>query len=123
MVQEAFEKLLRCAAPFNGPEHLKAWLIRVVINQCHNLHRAARQRDVPLSEELANTIAAPPPAPDLMGEVKQLPENYRNAVYLHYIEGYTAAEIGRLLGAPTATVLTWLRRGRKALQKQMIGGF
>ena len=48
-----------------------------------------------------------------------LPENYRNAVYLHYYEGYTAAEVGRMLGAPTNTVLSWLRRARAQLHTML----
>ena len=35
----------------------------------------------------------------VLDAVRALPENYRNAVYLHYYEGYTAAEVGRMLGA------------------------
>ena len=41
----------------------------------------------------------------------------------HYYEGYTAAEIGGILGAGRNTVLTWLARGRQALRERMIGGF
>ena len=37
----------------------------------------------------------------------------------HYYEGYTAAEIGRMLGAPANTVLSWLRRGRAQLQTML----
>ena len=51
----------------------------------------------------------------VLDAVRTLPENYRNAVYLHYYEGYTAAEVGRMLGAPTNTVLSWLRRARAQL--------
>ena len=51
--------------------------------------------------------------------VRALPENYRNAVYLHYYEGYTAAEVGRMLGAPTNTVLSWLRRARAQLHTML----
>ena len=55
--------------------------------------------------------------------VKALPENYRNAIYLHYYEGYTAKEIGKILDSKENTVLSWLSRGRAALRKEMIGGF
>ena len=54
-----------------------------------------------------------------MDAVRALPGNYRNAIYLHYYEGYTAAEIGRMLGAPANTVLSWLRRGRAQLQTML----
>ena len=88
VVQDVFEKLLCYNGRFESEEHLKAWLLRVTVNRCHDLTRA-------------------------------LPENYRNAVYLHYYEGYTAAEVGRMLGAPTNTVLSWLRRARAQLHTML----
>ena len=48
-----------------------------------------------------------------------MPENYRNAIYLHYYEGYTAAEIGRMMAVPTNTVLSWLRRARAQLHTML----
>ena len=65
------------------------------------------------------------PAPDafedgsVLDAVRALPENYRNAIYLHYYEGYTAAEIGRMMGAPSNTVLSWLRRARAQLHTML----
>ena len=55
----------------------------------------------------------------VLDAVRALPDNYRDAIYLHYYEGYTAAEIGRLLGAPANTVLSWLRRGRGLLHTML----
>ena len=37
----------------------------------------------------------------------------------HYYEGYTTAEIGRMLKVPTNTVLSWLRRARAQLQTML----
>ena len=59
----------------------------------------------------------------VLDEVRALPAPYRSTLYLHYFEGYTAAEIGRILGAKRNTVLSWLARGRQALRERMIGGF
>ena len=66
------------------------------------------------------------PAPDVLEEdgsvldaIRTLPENYRNAIYLHYYEGYTAAEIGRMMAVPTNTVLSWLRRARAQLHTML----
>ena len=109
VVQDVFEKLLNYNGRFESEEHLKAWLLRVAINRCRDLTRAARQKDTELDENI--------PAPD--DAVRALPENYRNAVYLHYYEGYTAAEVGRMLGAPTNTVLSWLRRARAQLHTML----
>lgn len=113
VVQDVFEKLLRYEGRFESEEHLKAWLLRVAINRCRDITRAARQKDTELDEN----IPAPESGNDgsVLDAVRTLPENYRNAVYLHYYEGYTAAEVGRMLGAPTNTVLSWLRRARAQL--------
>ena len=117
VVQDVFEKLLNYSGRFESEEHLKAWLLRVAINRCRDLTRAAHQKDTELDENLP----APDAFPDgsVMDAVRALPENYRNAIYLHYYEGYTAAEIGRMLGAPANTVLSWLRRGRAQLQTML----
>ena len=117
VVQDVFEKLLQYKGRFESEEHLKAWLLRVAINRCHDLTRAACQKNTELDESL--------PAPDsfadgsVLDAVRALPEHFRNAVYLHYYEGYTAAEIGRMLGAPTNTVLSWLRRARAQLHTML----
>ena len=117
VVQDVFEKLLSYSGSFESEEHLKAWLLRVTINRCRDLTRAARQKDTELDEN----IPAPDAFPDgsVLDAVRALPENYRNAVYLHYYEGYTAAEVGRMLGAPTNTVLSWLRRARTQLHTML----
>ena len=118
VVQDVFEKLLQYKGRFESEEHLKAWLLRVAINRCHDLTRAACQKNTELDENL--------PAPDVLAEdgsvldaIRTLPENYRNAIYLHYYEGYTAAEIGRMMAVPTNTVLSWLRRARAQLHTML----
>ena len=117
VVQDVYEKLLHYNGAFESEEHLKAWLLRVAINRCRDLTRAAHQKDTELDENL--------PAPDafedgsVLDAVRALPENYRNAIYLHYYEGYTAAEIGRMMGAPSNTVLSWLRRARAQLHTML----
>ena len=90
VVQDVFEKLLRYEGRFESEEHLKAWLLRVAINRCRDITRAARQKDTELDEN----IPAPESGNDgsVLDAVRTLPENYRNAVYLHYYEGYTAAD-------------------------------
>lgn len=116
VVQDVYEKLLRYPGNFESEEHLKAWLLRVTINRCHDLTRASYQKDTELDE----TIPAPAQADgSVLDAVRALPDNYRDAIYLHYYEGYTSAEIGRLLGAPANTVLSWLRRGRGLLHTML----
>ena len=117
VVQDVFEKLLHYNGSFESEEHLKAWLLRVAINRCRDLTRAAYQKDTELDENLP----APEQMPDgsVLDAVRTLPENYRNSVYLHYYEGYTAAEIGRMMKVPTNTVLSWLRHARAQLHTML----
>ena len=49
----------------------------------------------------------------------ELPEKYRLALYLHYYQGYTAQEIGGLLGRSPSTVRTWLVQGREKLRVRL----
>ena len=51
-----------------------------------------------------------------------LPERQRRVVYLHDYEGYTAPEIGALLGQKTSTVYTLLGRARRRLKQELGGG-
>ena len=84
------------------------------------LQTAFARWEVPLTEAIPAPEAA---EPSVLDEVRALPAPYRSTLYLHYFEGYTAAEIGRILGAKRNTVLSWLARGRQALRERMIGGF
>lgn len=119
ITQEVFLKLLSYGRPIRGEEHLKAWLIRTAINLCHDTYRKNSRVEIvenPVSGETGDETES------VLDAVKALPENYRNAIYLHYYEGYTAKEIGKILDTKESTVLSWLSRGRAAL-KEMIGGF
>lgn len=120
VTQEVFVKLLETNKAFRDSEHLKAWLIRVTINLCRDkMKKSSRETLVenvlPYDSAVEKT--------DVLEAVKALPENYRNAIYLHYYEGYTAREIGKILDAKENTVLSWLSRGRDALRKELDGGF
>ena len=54
--------------------------------------------------------------------VLDLPPKYKNVVYLHYYEGYTAAEIGQILKKNVNSVYTLLTRARKLLKEKLEGG-
>ena len=120
VTQEVFIKLLETNKAFRDSEHLKAWLIRVTVNLCRDkIKKTSRET---LVEDVAYKNSGEAET-DILRAVKSLPENYRNTIYLHYYEGYTAKEIGRILDAKENTVLSWLSRGREALRKELDGGF
>lgn len=119
--QTVFVKYLLHNAPFASPEHERAWIIRVTINVCRDLLRNVfRRRTVPLTEAVEQP-APPEEYRAVLQAVQELPGTYRDVVYLHYYEGYTAPEIAGILGKNVNTVYTQLTRAR-GLLRQALGG-
>lgn len=113
--QNVFLKLMEQDDLMPGKE--KAWLMQVTVNECRSLLRSAWwKKSVPLDE----TIPAPAYQTDeTVQAVLKLPPKYRVAIYLYYYEGYTTAEIGKLLKKPVSTVTTRLSRGREMLRGKL----
>ena len=121
--QTVFMKYVLSSTVFQSEEHERAWFIRVTLNACRDLLKSFfRSRTVPLDElEQMMPAALSPEHREVWQAVLALPEAYRDAVYLHYYEGYTAPEIGRLLGKNVNTVYTLLNRSR-AMLREALGG-
>ena len=115
VAQEVFVSLIQSDPRFTDELHLRAWLVWATANRCRSWGTSAwRRHTVPL----AQGWDAPAPSPEGLGvleAVAALPAKYRWPVYLHYIEGYTAEEIGALLHRKPATVRTQLTRARRRL--------
>lgn len=120
--QNVFLKYVLRAAPFDSPEHEKAWIIRVTANACKDLLRSFfRSRTVSLDVLIETPREMPEDHSDILEAVLALPEKYKDPIYLHYYEGYTAEEIGRILGKNTNTVYTLLTRARQMLKNRLEG--
>ena len=107
--QTVFLKYALHTAPFADGEHEKAWLIRVTLNACKDLLKSVfRSRTVAL--EAAANLPAPVPQEhqEVLEAVLALPKKYKDVVYLHYYEGYSAPEIAGLLHRNVNTIYTWL---------------
>lgn len=122
VMQNVFLRLYRCKKKSftASQEHLKAWLIRVAINESKRILRQAKNREwVPL-EELANTLFEEKSEnKEVFTQVMNLQEKYRVVVYLYYYEGYPTKEIAQILDRPEATVRTQLSRAREMLRLKM----
>lgn len=119
-VQEVLMKLYLSKDSFQGEEHVKRWMIRVTLNYCKNLSRAASRRIPTPPEELA--LSVPFEAEEqiaLFTAVMSLPEKYRVPLYLFYYEEYSVKEIGRILGLADSAVTTRLSRARGMLRNEL----
>ena len=120
--QTVFIKYLLSSPAFRDAEHEKAWFIRVTVNACKDLLRSFfRSRTVPLSELPPLPAVQETEDRELWEAVWSLPENYRDVLYLHYFEGYTAPQIGRMLHKNVNTVYTLLDRAKKQLRERLEG--
>ena len=120
--QTVFLKYVLSSVSFENEEHEKAWFIRVTINACKDLLKSFfRSRTTSLEELMEQPAPLPPDHREVLEAVLALPKKYRDVVYLHYYEDYTAPEIGAILGRNVNTVYTLLTRSKELLRKRLGG--
>ena len=119
--QTVFVKLLTEPRDFESPEHEKAYVLRMAANACKDLLRSPWRKRVCGLDTVLEVPAPEAEEGSVLAAVNQLPPRYRAVIYLHYYEGYQAAEIGEILGVPLGTVHTRLARGRAKL-RTLLGG-
>jgi RNA polymerase sigma-70 factor (ECF subfamily) len=139
LVQETYLKAYRGFGGFQEGTNLRAWLYRILTNTFINTYRSKKRRpdeteldeveDLYLYRKLGGLEAATvgrSAEDELMdwftdAEVKEaveaLPEQFRMAVLLADVEGFSYKEIADILDIPIGTVMSRLHRGRKALQR------
>lgn len=119
--QTVFLKYVLSPVRFESPEHEKAWLIRVTLNACRDLLKSFFHNRVLPLEAAAAACTSGPEDSGVLQAVLSLPPKYKDVIYLHYYEDYTAPEIGRILGKNVNTVYTLLNRAKKLL-RETLGG-
>ena len=116
ITQDVFLALLKEKKPFESDEHIRAWLIRVAVNQCKKWHRSPWRKHVSFEEYAAALPDATDRDRDVLHSVMALPRKYRLPIYLYYYEEYSTQQIAELLRIPKGTVCTNLSRGRELLK-------
>jgi RNA polymerase sigma-70 factor (ECF subfamily) len=141
LVQETYLKAYRAFGSFKEGTNLKAWLYRILTNTFINSYRARKRRpeqselddveDLYLFRRLGGleAVSAGRSAEeevlehftesDVKAAVESLPEQFRMAVLLADVEGFSYKEIAEILDIPIGTVMSRLHRGRRALQKAL----
>ncbi len=138
LVQETYLKAYRAFGSFQQGTNLKAWLYRILTNTYINIYRAKQRRpdetEFDEVEELylyrrsggssnslgksAEEVVLNGLTDDIVKEaLEALPEQFRIAVLLADVEGFSYQEISEIVDSPVGTVMSRIHRGRKALQK------
>ena len=120
LVQETFLKLLSTKKRFENERHEKAWLIVTASNLCKDTLRKWWRKNENI-EDFLDIAEEPKQEDSILDIILQLPDDYKDAVYMYYYEGYTTVEIARHLNCPEATVRSRLMRAKKKLQAMMGG--
>lgn len=115
ILQDTLIQFLKIEPVFESREHEKAWLFRVAANLSKNRikYNAMRQTDELMDELVA---VEREDLSFVWDAVKALPEKYREVVHLFYYEGYSTAQIAKILHKNEATVRSNLARGREKLK-------
>src|SRR5437762_9631842 len=138
LVQETYLRAYRGFAGFQEGTNLKAWLYRILTNTFINSYRKKQREpqtsslddveDWYLFSRMAERGSEPSaetsvleslPDEDVQEALSSLPEQFRIAVLLADVEGFSYKEIAEITGVPIGTVMSRLHRGRKALEKRL----
>ncbi len=140
LLQETMMRAYRSFARFEPGTNLKAWLFRILTNAYINTYRKKQREpkkvsqdeveDFDLYRELKDHDPSMSITPetlvldrlvdsDILDAIQDLPEQFRMAVILSDVEGFSYAEMAEIMDVPLGTVMSRLHRGRKALQKRL----
>jgi RNA polymerase sigma-70 factor (ECF subfamily) len=138
LLQETVLRAYRGFHQFQEGTNLKAWLYRILMNTFINSYRKRQREPQTVSDEeiadwylyskLAESGAEPSaeatvldslPDEEVQEALQSLPEQFRVAVLLADVEGFSYKEIADITGVPIGTVMSRLHRGRKALEKRL----
>jgi len=135
LVQETFAKAYASFHQFTPGTNLKAWLYRILTNTFINSYRKKQRQpqssgseveDWQLARAESHTStglrSAETEALDRMPHsavtdaMNALAPDFRLAVYLADVEGFSYKEIAEIMGTPIGTVMSRLNRGRNQLR-------
>jgi len=140
LVQETSAKAYAAFHQFRPGTNLRAWLNRILTTTFINVYRKRRREpqqalgsDLQEWQMSADRLSPPVQSAesealdrttdtDLLRALRDLPNEFRTAVYLADIEGYPYREIAEIMGTPVGTVMSRLHRGRRKIREQLVAG-
>lgn len=136
LVQDTYLKAFRAADSFEPGTNLRAWLFAILHNTFRNRTRDRSREPITADSETveraaerpAGTAAGETPetlllrdvlGPEIQAAVDDLPDAFRQAVWLRDVEEFSYAEIAAMLDVPVGTVMSRISRGRRLLFERL----
>lgn len=135
LTQTTFIKAWENLSRLRNPEAFVSWLHRIAVNVVKDYAR--KRKDTPMTDTVEDYAAEPVHSPDpaisnpetavadkhrsnvVREAVASLPDNHRNVVVMHHLEGMEITQIAQALGIAEGTVLSRLARARATLRRKL----
>ena len=129
-VQEAYMRAYKSFARFRGGDG-KAWFMTILRNVCYTMIKKLRSHETPEpfdeeihqpvgESEMQEAFRKKANAESLHGALEKLPDEFREIIVLHDLEGLAYKEIASVVGIPIGTVMSRLARARGRLRAEII---
>jgi RNA polymerase sigma-70 factor (ECF subfamily) len=126
-LQEAFIRAFDSLGSLGDPERFKAWLFRIVSNQCHNVrrknkpHLSLERMQDPEDATAERAVANREMAELIEGAIEELTPEQKEAFVMKHVEGRSYAEMSDLLGIGQDALKMRVHRARDELKKKLEG--
>jgi RNA polymerase sigma-70 factor (ECF subfamily) len=137
LVQETLIKAYVALHQFRPGTNMRAWLHRILANTFISTYRKKRREPIQVAagtvEDDRHAVGLLHPSArsaeaealsrlgdsDILRALRDMPEEFKTAIYLADIEGYRYREIAQIMGTPIGTVMSRLHRGREKLRRKL----
>jgi len=129
-VQDAYLRAYKAASRFRGGDG-KAWLMTILRNVCYTKIKKSRSHGTPEpfdeeihqaagQSEMRDAFRQKANAETLQRALEKLPDDFREIIVLHDIEGLAYKQIATIIGIPIGTVMSRLARARGRLRVEIV---
>lgn len=119
-LQEMYYLALKNMHTVKSPEYFKTWLVRIVINTCHQQKR--QQKRIVLTEEMNESLIHEDELFEMNDTLLQLTLQQQQLIHLKYFKDLKNSEIATLQNIPEGTVKSRLHKTLKKLRSMIEGG-